>query len=195
MKELHELLHEEAANKLKESFVKANIFPEKTRAEALAAYRRDHVIVVDDNGELKTSYNGVFQSLSTALSSYGRTSDGEQFTDRRSLPKDEQNQGGIRSKSDFKSIKERTDFISKFGAAAFENLPSRWMPESEVRTRQDFYKLTVSQKSALIKANPNILHELPSQVEPDVHGMSNVAGARVNVAGLERDRATRPNQK
>jgi hypothetical protein len=194
MKDINELSNTDAAAALNKSFDESGI-SFKDRASALASFKANHHITVAEDGQLMTSFNGVRQSLASALGLYGRTSEGEEYTDRRSLPKSEQHAGGVRSRAELTTVAEKNAFISRFGIEKFESLPSRYMPESEVKTKQDFYKLTVSQKSALIRQNPNILSELPSQAEADIHGMTVIPGGRVNRPALAKDRATRPNQR
>lgn len=150
MKELNELSNEEAVALLSNAFATSGItFPD--RSAALSAFKETHVITVGDDGDLETLYSGVRQPLRTALGQWGRTGEGEAHTDRRSLPQSEKNPGSIRSKSDLKTNKERAEYIARFGGAAYEKLPSKYQPVEETKFRDDYYKLSLSQKAELAR--------------------------------------------
>ena len=162
----------------------------KDRAVALSTFKAEHAIYADDDGVLYTHYNGHKQELHAALTAWGKTQEGESFLDRRTLPKSEQNHtDGIRAKSDLKTVSEKTAFIAKHGAATFEKLPTKFISPSEVKYRDEYYALTREQKSALINQGVTAA-TFPPRPDPN-----QIAGGRVNKSALERDKATRPNQK
>ena len=184
MRDISELSNSEAVEKLTASFAASGLtFPDK--AATLATFKENHTIIVNDDGGLETIYSGVRQPLHLAWGQWGRSGAGEEFTDRRSLPKDEQNSGGVRSKSDLPDNKSRVDYINRFGGDAYERLSTTHRPIEETKYRDEYYKLSREQKSALIKQGVDA-SSFPPRPDPD-----QIAGGKINRAGLEREKATR----
>jgi hypothetical protein len=186
-KELSELTNDEAVALLTAAFDGSGV-TFKDKAGALASFKKSHHLIVTDDG-IETVYNGHRQPLHLAWSQWGRTGEGEQFTDRRSLPKDEQNPGGIRSKADLPDNKSRVDYINRFGGLAYEKLAINHQPIEETKYRDEYYKLSRSQKVELLKKGVDA-SSFPPRPDPD-----QIAGGKINRTALERDMATRPNQK
>lgn len=165
------------------AFDKAGIV--KDRPAALSKFKEGHSVYADDSGVLYTHYEGHQQELSAALTAWSRTQEGAAFHDRRTLPKSEQNVGGVRSKSELVTTKDKADYIAKHGGQAYERLPTTFVAPSEVKYRDEYYKLSREQKSALVNQGVNA-SSFPPRPDPN-----QIAGGRVNREALAKDRATR----
>jgi hypothetical protein len=177
---------------LTEAFDRAGIV--KDRATALATFKADHAIYVDDDGVLYTPFEGRKQELGAALTAWRKTSEGEAYTDRRRLPAEEKNPGGIRSKADFPDSKSRVEYINRYGSAQFEALPTTFIAPEECRTRDQYYKLHRSQKAELARQGVTA-ESFPIGDAPDKTGMSTIPGGKINRAALAKAKAINPNLK
>jgi hypothetical protein len=71
---------------------------------------------------------------------------------REQLQREREMSQGPRSKSELKSWKEKSDYISKYGLDAFEALPlkaARNVPISQM-TNEDYHELSWAEKSKII---------------------------------------------
>lgn len=185
--EIDELPNNEAVTKLTEAFTGSGLtFTDKS--SALAAFKETHIITVGDDGGLETVYSGVRQPLRLALAAWGRTGEGEAHTDRRSLPKDEKNPGGIRCKTDLKTNKERAEYIARFGGAAYEKLPSNYQPVEETKFRDQYYRLSLSQKTELARQGVTA-NDFP------IRPTGQIAGSFINHDLIAKEKKIRPNQR
>lgn len=193
MKDLEELDNETAVSLLTKAFADSGL-TYSDPAEALSAFKAGNHTIISTPEGLQTIYNGHRQPLHLALGQWGRTGEGEVHVDKRSLPHGEKSVGGVRSKSDLTTPALKTAYIAKHGLAAFEKLPRTYTPTSEVVYRDEYYKLPLSQKVELGKKGVTAA-DFPARVAPAGDGMTVKNGARVNEAGLAKQRAINPNKK
>lgn len=173
------------ARKLNEAFDKTGV-SFHDRAAALAALKSDgREIVFDDAGEPSVLYDNHQMPLSDALLRLGY--DRRELVDGRTLPRQGvgASRPGLASKEDFKTVREKLDWIAANGADAWERLPLTGVQSAEVRTKQDWYKLPRAEKVRLTALDPNYFDKLPSAPAVRQHG------AFINVEGIERQKAIR----
>jgi hypothetical protein len=166
--------------KLNEAFEKSGL-TFRDRAGTLAVFKADHEIVFGEDGEPYSFFDGERQPLHSALHKFGAIN--RELIDGRSLPREK---GGVTSKADLKDFKAKSDYISKFGGAAYEALPLAPKATSEVVYREDFHALDRPEKVRRIAADPDILSRLPARPTGQPYG------AKVNFEALERQRKIRP---
>ena len=159
------------------------------RADALAAFGRP-VTFNDHTGDPEAFYDGQDLPLSECLKRFAY--DRQDLVDRRTLPRE--GMGTTRaaqlSKSSFSTTAEKTAYIREHGVDAWESLPLKPPVSTEVRTKQDFWKLPVEEKSRRIRENPNYVETLPN-APPQVQ----TGFAKVNYDLLEKQRKLRPGSR
>jgi hypothetical protein len=153
--------------KLNEAFDQTGI-TFHSRPVALAALKATgSEVVYDDAGEPFTRYDSEYLSLSDALTRLA-FDQRETRVDGRTLPRNGAGSArpGIASKSDFTTVKERSDFITKNGFDAYERLPLTAIDSSEIRTQADFLKLPSKERSRRYGIDPDCFAKLPKAEAP-----------------------------
>jgi hypothetical protein len=156
------------------------------RAATLAALKQNGRDVVFDNGVPHIVYDGELLELKEGLLRLAY--DRRDLADRRTLPRAGAgtSRPGIDSKDRYKTTREKLDFISTYGAEAWERLPLRGPSTSEVLTREDFLRLPRQERMRRYAADPSVLAKLPSSSSRYIPG-----SAKVNVEGLQRHLASK----
>lgn len=139
------------------------------RAEALAAFKADREIVVE-NGQLFALYDGCTQPLGDAFAKFG--ADNRGLIDGRSLPRTgvDAARPGPLSKADLKTVAEKVAFIAEHGSEAFEQLPLQPVHTGEVKTFEDWMKLPTAEKVRLTALDPHIVRKLRPSPSARQHG-------------------------
>jgi hypothetical protein len=154
------------------------------RATTLAELKKDgREITFDADGTPSVTYDSEPLQLKDALLRFAY--DRRDLVDGRTLPREGvgSTRPGTLSKADM-TLPEKLAFIRDRGADAFAKLPSQNFDTKPLMYREDFYKLSRTEKVRRIALDPDIISKLPSA--PKVDAMA---------AALEREKATRPNQK
>ncbi|WP_348267910.1 hypothetical protein [Edaphobacter sp. DSM 109919] len=167
------------AEKLNEAFDKSTL-TFHDRAAALATFKQDRDIVANpEDGQLYAKYDAEVLPLDECFLRFGLHN--RQLIDGRSAPRT--------VTKDQMTTREKISYITTHGADAFEKLATKPVETNEVKTRQDFMKLPLSEKTRRYKENPNAFVELPNAVSDQPHK------GYVNHKALDKIKAIRPRSK
>ncbi len=134
-----------------------------------------HAITIGDDGKATVAYDGEQLSLAEGLRRFAE--DNKFLADGRTIRETTR----PKSKESFKTREEKMEFINKHGVDAFEALPLRAPHAGPVKCFDDFVKLTLSEKSRLLREDPDFLRRLP-RYPPEVMQQRRT-GIRVNKTG------------
>jgi hypothetical protein len=153
------------------------------RAEALAAFKENREIVSED-GKLFARYDGELQPLSSCLLKFGW--DNRQHVDGRSLPRTGAglSRPGIDCKQNYKTTREKLDYIAANGADAWEKLPLSGPVSNELKTQSDWYKLPRAERVRLTALDPDAFSKLAPAPNP------RPTGAFIDHDAIARHKAT-----
>jgi len=171
------------AKAINEAFTRTGIKYTASNADTLAAFGRE--VQFDDDGQPHALYDSEILPLEDALTRWA-ADQAEGVCDRRTLPRSAAGRPGgseVTSREDLRTVKDRSDFITKFGLDTYEKLPAKTQVTKELVTHADFRALSLAQKTRIIRENPDILSKLKHTPNPD-----QVAGAYVNRELLERQK-------
>lgn len=176
------------ADEINAAFTATEIKFSSSNADILAAFKNDgqREVVFDDSGKPFARYDNEILPLHDALVRWAADApDGT--CDRRTLPRSPGGgRRGIASKADLKTTKDKTDYINKFGYDAFAALPSKAAPTAELRFRDQFYQLPVSEKVRLIgQYGEDFIRSLPARPT------NQPFGGYVNHTALEKQKQIR----
>ena len=171
------------------AFAKTGIRFNLPNAEVLAKFKapgRD--VTFDDGGVPHTLYDREVLPLVDALTRWA-ADDVEGVCDRRTLPRSPGGgRNGIASREDLPDAKSRVAYIDKHGLEAFEALPTKHQPTEELRYRDQFRELPLSEKSRLIRQHgEDFVRNLPARPTGQPRG------GYINREALERQKRIRPN--
>jgi hypothetical protein len=154
------------------------------RAEALAALRAIGAeVAYDEAGTPHCRYDSEYLPLSEALTRLAL--DNRSLADGRSLPR-----GASTARPNTLSRAEMTNkqkvaFVNEFGEEAFLKLPSKPTVTSEVRTTEDFRRLTRAEKVRRINEDPDTIYKLAPAPTARVNG------SFIDHDAIARQKATR----
>lgn len=139
-----------------------------------------HPITIDDDGKAVIQYDGEILDASEALRRVAV--DNAYLADGRSLRHVETTRPKVpTSKADLSTVELKTAFIAEHGIEKFEQLPGRIVQQSEPKHFGEWVGLPLSEKSKLLKADPDYLRKLP-RYAPEVQ-QQRLTGIRVNRTG------------
>ena len=178
------------ARAINTAFDTAGITFNSSRAETLKAFGRD--VTFDQTGKPYALYDSEIVPLSDALQRFAF--DNRNVCDGRTLPRSGAGKSrlGVESKSDFKSAGEKAKYIEDRGIEAWERLPLTNAASKEILTKNDWYRLPVSEKIRRIDADPEAFNNLPNTPAELTGGM--IRGSRINHSALDKQRQIRPNR-
>lgn len=160
----------------------------KDRAGSLAAFKADHDIVAnDEDGQLYARYDGEVLPLDEALLRFGL--DNRPHIDGRSAPRTGTGGRNVELTKSEMTTREKVAYIAQNGADAFEKLATKPVETTEVKTRQDFMKLSRQERVRRYAENPNAFVDLPNAVSDQPKG------SFINREALAKQQAIRPNSK
>jgi hypothetical protein len=144
---------------------------QNTDAEVLASFRAGaggRNITIED-GEAYVVYDGSRIGLAHALERYAfDAAPGE--VDRRTLPRSGTiGRRGTLARSEM-TLQEKVAFIRENGEEAFAAIPTHPPTSTEIVTREQFRRLSVTEKSRMITAAPDIMSKLAPAPSPRPHG-------------------------
>lgn len=113
-------------------------------------------ITYDEAGEPYSFLNGFRTKLSLCLNEFGLAN--KTLIDERSLVR-------ARSKSDLKTTAEKMLFIKQHGISTYEKLALNHIEPKDVVTRSDWRKLSLSQKTEMVRRDPDVVAKLRPDVE------------------------------
>ncbi len=159
------------------------------RVAALAAYKENHEILIDSKGEASTFYDGVEVPLAEGLSRFAR--DEKQHVDARTLPRKGSglDRPNLESKADYPDLKSKAAVIRDRGFDYWQSLPAVSVETSELKTKADWYNLSLRSKVELTEKDPNLFRNLPNGPTSG----SLTGSAIINHEALAKQKAIRPN--
>jgi hypothetical protein len=138
------------------------------RAAALAELKAGgREITFDAEGKPHAHYDGESGvPLDQVLLRFGF--DRRELIDQRTLPREGAGAGrpGLQSKSDFKTIKEKVDYIARYGEDAFARLPLTGVSGSEITTQADWFALPPQERARRWGADPLAFSKLAKVAKP-----------------------------
>lgn len=153
------------AQAINAAFDNAGVGFKAERADVLEQFKAggERTITFDEEGQPFSKYDGQILPLNEALHRFGH--DRKDLVDRRTLPREDAGKGrpGVASKADFTTLREKTAFIAEHGLTAYEKLPLTAPVSQEIRFKEDFFKLPLSQKTELLKKDADYLNNLPNR--------------------------------
>src|SRR6185437_12982853 len=157
---------------LNSAFDATGITFKQERADVLAAFKNgEREIQFDENGQPFATYDSQILPLSECLQRWAADApDGT--CDRRTLRRSPGGgRRGIASKQDLVDAKSKAAYIAEHGYDAFAALPTKAQPSEELKYKDQFYRLPLSEKSRLIaKHGENFIRSLPSRPTGQPHG-------------------------
>jgi hypothetical protein len=172
----------EEARKINAAFDETNI-SFHSRPEALAALRATGAeVTYDDAGVPHCRYDSEYLTLTEALTRLAM--DQRSLADGRSLPRGPSTaRPNTLSRAEM-TTREKVDYVNLHGEEAFLKLPSKPTATSEVRTTDDFRRLTRAEKVRRINEDPLAIYKLaPART-------ARVNGALIDHAAIARQKAT-----
>jgi len=134
-----------------------------SRPDTLAAFKATgSEIVYDEISEPFTKYDGEgLLPLKDALERFAM--DDRSLSDNRTLPRNgvAARPGGTDSKASYTTTAEKVAYIGRYGLASWEALPSAPIFSSEVKTQEDFFKLSRAEKSRRLLIDADACNRLP----------------------------------
>jgi hypothetical protein len=152
------------------------------RSTTLQTLTTDREISYAEDGTASIHYDGEILPLEAALKRFAY--DNRAHVDGRTLPKEGVGTArpGTLSKAAM-TLQEKIAFIKEHGADAFSRIASKSYDTQPVDTRQDWMRLSRTEKVRRLAADPDAFTKLPNATSDQPKG------GYINHAALEREKA------
>lgn len=161
------------ADEINSAFSQSGIKFHQSNSDTLNAFKNngEREVTFGEDGKAYAKYDAEILPLTDALTRWAAdAADG--ICDRRTLPRSPGGgRKGIASKADLQTSKDKAAFIAEYGLKAFESLPTKSQPTSELRYQDDFRRLPLSEKTRLIKQyGTRFVENLPARPTGQPYG-------------------------